>query len=172
MAERTKMLEEGLFLLEQGIAAHHLRKRSKAPIEDKWSKVEVHSLESFEDDYRPGYNLGIRLGEPSRLENGNYLYVLDMDIRQPELKDECVTVLKELLGSLLGKVGIVQSGSGGDSRHIYFESPALFRSKKLAHSKHKFKGKDGKDHWAWEIELFGTGKQVAGVQPVAQAPPR
>ena len=56
---------------------------------------------------------------------------------------------------------VLQSGSGGSSRHIYFLCDKPLRSKKLAHSGVKFKGKDGRDHWTWEIELFGTGKQVA-----------
>ena len=55
----------------------------------------------------------------------------------------------------------VISGSGGDSRHFYFFTDRPFRSRKLEHSAEKFTGKDGKQHWAWEIELFGTGKQVA-----------
>lgn len=55
----------------------------------------------------------------------------------------------------------MRSGSGGESRHFYFVTNAPYRSKKLAHSGEKFTDSEGKQHWTWEIELFGTGKQVA-----------
>jgi hypothetical protein len=60
----------------------------------------------------------------------------------------------------------VQSGSGGESRHIYFTTDKPFFGKKLAVSEGKHRRYDHdrkKEVWSydWEIELFGTGKHVA-----------
>ena len=52
------------------------------------------------------------------------------------------------------------SGSGSGSFHLYIVTDKPYRSKKIAYSAEFVTGKDGKKHRAWEIELFGTGKQV------------
>ena len=61
----------------------------------------------------------------------------------------------------LDDLPFVISGSGGDSRHFWLAADRPFASRKLAHSADKMTGADGKEHWVWEVELFGTGKQVA-----------
>src|SRR5690606_8489134 len=45
-------------------------------------------------------------------------------------------------------------------RHVYFSTQKPFRSRKLARSEDTIEV-DGKKTRRWEIELFGTGKQVA-----------
>lgn len=96
-----------------------------------------------------------------------YLHVLDIDIRVEDLCDEAWAALAELFPGLnIADLPCVQSGSGGESRHLYFITDKPFRSKKLRTSegKHRhFDKKKGRDVWSYdyEIELFGTGKQVA-----------
>ncbi|ERP95741.1 hypothetical protein Q669_29675 [Labrenzia sp. C1B10] len=115
----------------------------------------------MEKKYRDGQNLGIRLGKWSQFKNG-YLHVLDLDIRIDGKADEAFDKLESLFAGVdIWGFPRVQSGSGGKSFHIYLITSSPFPSKKLSHSDSKFTGKDGKDHWEWEIELFGTGKQVA-----------
>lgn len=122
------------------------------------------TVEELEDSYVPGRNIGVRLGEPSRVE-GFYLQVIDMDIRDPEYaeiaREKLVELLKMPDSEALFDFPSVISGSGGDSRHFYLLSEHPYRSKKLWHTDEKIKGADGKMHWCAEIELFGTGKQVA-----------
>jgi hypothetical protein len=156
-----KVLETALDLEAQGVSVHYLRPRSKAPVEESWSSLPNYSAERLQKLYRPNYNLGIRLGEPSKTPNG-YLHVLDMDVRQPGAAKEARAKLEEMFGkSSVDGFLEVQSGSGGASRHFYLLCDEPFRSRKLATSGEKFVGEDGKKHWTWEIELFGTGKQVA-----------
>jgi|GEM_PF-391786 len=154
------MIEEVKPLVEAGFSVHLLRPKSKIPANDGWSEAPVYTFDQLRKLYRDGQNVGIRLGKPSKVE-GLYLHAIDLDIRVPEAKSEALDRLDELISGVdLKELPRVQSGSGGASRHFYFLTEDAFRSKKLAHSKHKFTGDDGKEHWEWEIELFGTGKQV------------
>lgn len=149
-------------LCEVGFALHWLKPRQKAPLESEWSTKPRYTEAHLRATHRPRYNLGARLGEPSHLTDGSYLHVLDLDIRVAALADEAWARVKELFPNVcFTRLPIVISGSGGESRHVYFTSDEPFASKKLAHSESKFRGPDNRWHWEWEIELFGTGKQVA-----------
>jgi predicted P-loop ATPase len=141
------------------LALHWLRPRSKAPVEKKWSEAPVYSHEKLRSTYIKGQNLGLRPGEPSRVGD-LYLHVIDLDIRIAERAAEAHARLVELFPDY-ATFGQVQSGSGGASRHYYVFSDQPFASKKLAHSADSFVDAKGTKHWAYEIELFGTGKQVA-----------
>ncbi len=151
-------------LAEVGFAVHWLRPRSKAPIGDNWSEAPVATSEQLRTSYQRGNNLGVRLGEPSIVAEG-YLHVLDMDVRIADLADEAWDALRELFPDVdLNALPCVASGSGGESRHLYLIADKPFRSKTLAHSegKHRRTKPNGSFTWSWdwEIELFGTGKQV------------
>lgn len=147
--------------VDAGVAIHWLKPKSKAPAGGRsWQDAAVASLDDLRRSYVDGNNVGARLGEPSRTVWG-YLYVIDADIRIPELVDEAWARLEELLPGARATLPCVASGSGGESRHLYFVSDKIFRSKKLATSAGKHRGTDGKWHYDFEIELFGTGKQVA-----------
>jgi predicted P-loop ATPase len=147
--------------VDAGFAVHWLHPRKKNPIGEDWQNKPVHTLETLRASYRSGNNVGVRLGEPSRV-GGGYLHVLDMDLRIAELAPEAWGALRDLLPKVdLNGLPCVKSGSGGESRHLYFVTSAPFRSKLLAKSEGKHRGEDGKWHRDWEIELFGTGKQVA-----------
>lgn len=150
-------------LRRAGFALHWLKPRSKAPYnpDGNWADAPVASLDELRASHQRGFNVGVRLGEPSHLESGLYGHLFDIDIRVPELADEAWEALANLLpGISADDLPCVISGSGGESRHLYFVTDKPFRSKRLAVSEGKHRGADGKWHYDWEIELFGTGKQA------------
>ena len=146
---------------QAGFALHWLRPRSKAPIADGWSTAPVASCDDLRATWREGYNVGVRLGEPSKVFGG-FLHAIDIDIRSEDELEEAHAALRALLGDTNPEsLPSVISGSGGASRHLYFVTSKPFYSRKLWVSEGKHRGRDGKWHYDWEIELFGTGKQVA-----------
>ncbi|MDQ0317775.1 bifunctional DNA primase/polymerase [Amorphus orientalis] len=165
------MIKDAKRLIRAGFAVHLLRKKSKAPVNENWSKAPRLSYDQFCRRYKEGHNIGVRLGEPS-LVDGLYLHVIDMDIRVDEAEDDAYAALHDLFpGVDLDELPTVKSGSGGASRHFYFGTTEPFPSKKLAKSKDTFVDREGKKHREWEIELFGTGKQVAlppSIHPVTE----
>ncbi|WP_058600781.1 DUF5906 domain-containing protein [Aureimonas ureilytica] len=153
------MLKDIGHLVSAGFAIHRLHPKSKRPIGDDWSTKPVLTLDKLKASYRAGENVGLRLGQWSRV-GGGYLHVLDLDIRDPKRVEEARARLSSMFPEWKNLPTVI-SGSGGASRHFYLITDKPFPSKKLAHSADKINGADGKAHWAWEIELFGTGKQVA-----------
>lgn len=150
-----------------GFALHWLHKAKKRPIGEDWSTRPVASLESLRRRHAPGNNLGVRLGEVSKLACGFYLHVCDIDIRSPEHAAAALLKLHQLLPELDVKTfPVVKSGSGGESRHVYFITDKPFASKKFARSEgFKMVWDEEKQREVkkrdWELEIFGTGKQVA-----------
>jgi hypothetical protein len=151
--------------VREGFAFVKLRKRSKAPVAPDWTSAPIPDFAQVKRWWETGFNIGVRLGKPSKLVDGNYLHVIDIDIRDSDDPEEAFAEAVETLRKLF--VGInwkrfptVQSGSGGKSRHVYFATQKPFRSRKLARSEETIE-LDGKKTRRWEIELFGTGKQVA-----------
>ena len=147
-------------LRELGFACHWLHPKQKRPKGNDWQDKPVMNAGQLASSYASRDNLGVRLGEPSQMIDGNYLHVIDVDIRIPELADEAIETLAELLPVSPNALPMVRSGSGGASFHLYFVTDKPFRSKKLAQSDGKHRGSEGSWHRDWEIELFGTGKQV------------
>lgn len=131
--------------VKAGAALHWLRPKLKVPANDGWSTAPKATESDLLRSYRPGQNIGIRLGEWSKTPAG-YLHAIDMDIRKPEAAAEAWATVRRLVPTL-DELPTVVSGSG-TGRHFYFWNPTPLRSEKLA------KGDD------WEIELFGSGKQV------------
>lgn len=160
------MIESVIPFVEAGFAVHLLHSRTKRPIGKEWSEAPVATVDQLRAAYLPGNNVGVRLGEPSALTSGGYLHVFDLDIRVPELADEAWAAFARMFpGIPVTSLPCVASGSGGESRHLYFIADRPFSSKMLAVSdgKHrKFVKSENKEVWSydWEIELFGTGKQV------------
>lgn len=152
------MLEDVRPLVQAGFAVHLLKPRSKAPAEAKWSSVPRSSYAQLRAAYDGENNVGLRLGEPSRV-GSLYAYLLDLDIRQIQYADQARAALREILPEYASLPTVI-SGSGGESRHFHFLSDDIFASRKLAHSETSFIDAEGKKHWSWEIELFGTGKQA------------
>lgn len=177
------MKKEIIALKKLGFALHLLHPKSKRPIDTGWSKSVPKVPEELLRDYRPGMNLGVRLGEASRI-GGKYLAVIDCDVKSSEAHyqdemQEALTVRFPLLNTK--KVAIVQSGRGNGSRHIYALSDQPVMPKRLAQSPEKVRVhmpsvKPSKTETeiltaaeleagfrlraAWEISLMGEGQQV------------
>ncbi|TPN04485.1 VapE domain-containing protein [Mesorhizobium sp. B2-1-2] len=150
-------------LIQAGASLHWLVPFEKRPIETAWTKAPVQTEASLRASYRDNANIGIRLGEPSKTEAG-YLHVLDLDIRKPEFTDAAWAVVLSLWPDARLLPSVI-SGSGGESRHLYFLTDRPLRKKTLAQSEgfeklwderlQKFVVKRD-----WMIDLFGTGVQV------------
>ncbi len=143
-----------------GFSCHWLHRKQKRPVGRDWQERPVQNFAQLSSAFENQQNLGVRLGEPSRLSDTAYLHVIDVDIRVPELADEANAKLRELLPVDPDTLPMVRSGSGGASFHLYFVTDKPFRSKRLAVSDGKHRDREGKWHFDWEAELFGTGKQV------------
>lgn len=150
--------------IKNGLSVHLLKPLEKRPINNGWSKApflkEVELYEEFKTC--PDANIGVRLGECSKI-GSRYLYVLDLDISsdKPEKIKEAYDKLKAIYKDY-DKLPMVKSASK-NSRHFYFLSKVLLKTKKLGHSVDKvtvpINGED-KVKNAWEIDLCSTGKQV------------
>jgi predicted P-loop ATPase len=165
MGQGPSVLDQVLPLARAGAALHWLRPKSKAPLsEGGWSTASVATPSYLERTYRDGYNVGIRTGSFSQIGD-LYLHILDVDIRAPEHAAAAWAKVRELVGNP-AELASVQSGSGGESRHLYFLTDKPFGSRKLARSEgfemvpDPVKGRDVKKRH-WEVELFGSGKQAA-----------
>jgi hypothetical protein len=159
------MPQEVTPFVEAGFALHWLHDRDKKPIGDNWSNKPVASLDSLRRRYVDGNNVGVRLGEFSEVAGG-FLHVLDIDIRDAKFAGAAWDAIDRLFPNVpISTFPSVVSGSGGESRHVYFIANEPFRSKKLAKSDgfqmvfDQSKGRDVRQH-DFEIELFGTLKQV------------
>lgn len=167
------MLSENESLIRAGVAIVVLRPRDKRPRDTNWTELPRWSWDEARKYFPAGANIGIRLGQPSQIDEF-YVYGIDLDIRSTDPKD--IADAKARLLSIVGDVNdfaSVLSGSGGESRHYYFLSDGLFRTKSLAHSKNKVLGLDKKWHWAWEIDLGGTGRQFVlppSIHPLTRRP--
>ncbi|MXQ13547.1 bifunctional DNA primase/polymerase [Microvirga makkahensis] len=159
-AQEHAVLQSIEHLIRIGASVILLHERTKRPIGNDWSIAPIASLDKLTREYREGMNVGIRLGKWSMID-GLFLHVVDVDIHDPERADEALDTVEDLFpGYDVWSWPRVKSGSGGKSCHIYFLTDKPFPSRKLAKSKEMVTGEDGKPHRAWEIELFGTGKQV------------
>lgn len=157
------MLNEIERLVRMGFAVHWLHPKTKRPIGEDWSTRPVSSLDRLKQSYRDGNNVGVRLGRWSKVGD-LFLHVIDLDIRDDDFAEEANAKLKSMFPAV-GTYPAVMSGSGGQSRHFYILCDEAFPSKKLAHATSfamvfdKERGREVKK-WDWEIELYGTGKQV------------
>ncbi len=162
-------------LVQAGFAIHWLKPSSKKPAYGiGWPDAPVATVESLRASYEAGNNVGVRLGQPSALASGGFLHAIDIDIRISELADEAWTAFDTLFpGVARADLPEVRSGSDGESRHLYFVTDRPFGSKLLARSEGKHRRADGGWSNDWEIELFGTGKQLVlapSIHPVTGKP--
>lgn len=155
----TDTLNEAKRLSTNGFAIHWLHPKTKRPIGNDWSSKPVLDFKQLSSAYKEGNNIGVRLGSYSRIGE-HYLHVIDLDIRTDEFLEDALDTLHALFPEV-DDYPVVQSGSSGHSRHFYILVENAYRSKKIAHSSGFFVDDKGRKHWDWEIELFGTGKQVA-----------
>ena len=180
------MFNELLKLHKLGLALHWLNKKSKVPVENKWSTRERKTFKELQDSYREGFNVGVRPGLVSEIEKGFFLGIIDCD-----MKSEDPAHLAEMEKSLESifpdyyLAPFVVSGRNKFSKHIYVKVSELHITGKyqIAESRHKVKylapsKKDISKYerenltateleagWrlakAWEITFMGDGSQVA-----------
>lgn len=174
------ILNEAKRLYAFGFAIHWLRHKSKMPVKAGWTTGPRDSLKTLKREYKDEYNIGVRLGTASKLSCGNYLGVIDCDVKstKKEHLDELNKSLKKLF---TGDAPIVFSGRGNGSRHIYVKSKTPQTPFKFAQSKVKVKvlmpsskpsrielEKLSSDdikrglrlRAAWEVSVMGEGQQV------------
>lgn len=144
-------------LIGAGASLHWLHVKAKNPVDARWSELPNRSESDLRRSYRPGQNIGIRLGQPSQI-GGDFLHLVDLDIRDASKAVEAWTALLALWPAAKGFPSVV-SGSGGELRHLYFLSPVAMPKRNLAKSP-DFITIGGKRKRAWEIDLMGTGSQA------------
>ena len=178
MLDSAPSLEKAaLRLAEQGVAVVLLRERSKRPELNNWTSLPRMSAADLRRRYRPGQNIGIRLGEPSEVRRRRYLYAVDLDVRDPDSPRRASREAWEALCAIFPNARDWPrsiSGSGGESRHAFFVSDGLFRKTNIARSPDRVTVK-GVDKPAWEVDLYGAGAQVVvapSIHPDTGAPYR
>ena len=149
-----------------GFALHWLHPKSKRPIGSDWASKPVASVDLLRKTYAKGNNLGVRLGQWSKV-GGYYLHIIDVDIRIAEKKDHAFRKLESLFpGVDFNTMAAVRSGSGGESLHYYILTEKPYPPRKFAHSTGHQMVWDAKleksvKKWDWELHLLGTGAQAA-----------
>lgn len=171
-------------LHEKGLALIYLEPKTKKPFESGWTTAKPKSWDELENSFEKSYNVGVRLGEPSKLKSGNYLGAIDCDVKSTSRKafKEMNAKLREL-GIDLGSAPIVKSGRGNGSKHVYVQTVKPMKPCKFAVSDHKVKvlmPGETRPHTktelkeltpdersqcyrirpAWEISFMGTGQQT------------
>src|SRR5690606_27435910 len=149
--------------IEIGAAIHWLAPKKKSPVERQWTSAPRYNAVQLRSSYKPGYNVGLRTGEPSKTQYG-YIHVLDVDIRKPEMAAEAWAKVSEILPNYKSLPSVI-SGSRGESRHLYFLSESPLASKKLFRSEGfdmvfnpKLDREEKKRHW--EIDIKATRTQL------------
>jgi predicted P-loop ATPase len=177
---RDPILEEARRLHQLGFAILWLKNQSKAPVENGWASGPRKDWEELKKTYRPGMNVGVRLGTPSDLL-GAYLAVIDLDVKSgdPRHRKEAVKAVKTVLGGL--QCPVVRSGRGNGSRHYYVVTEAPLRGYDAVKSEETVKvlmpsvrpsGRELKAlttkeiekglrlRRAWEISILSDGRQA------------
>lgn len=177
----NETLREAEKLHSLGFAIHWLKPKSKAPVNSKWTTGERLSWDELQSTYKPSYNMGVRLGTPSKIED-YYLAVIDVDVKSDNQKhfSEAISNLAKLFPTINSYTPKVDSGRGNGSGHLYIVTPTPAAPSKLAQSTDLVRvhmpstpiPKNGaglseselKDGWrmrpAWEICVMGEGQQV------------
>ncbi len=177
------MLKTTKKFYDLGFAVHLLHPKSKRPIEMGWTSGKRKEWKELEKQYQDGMNVGVRLGEASKIDDG-YLTVADCDVKSKDPKHlkEMEVKLEQLFGPTISKRPMVETGRGNGSKHIYGKSPTPIKTRRLAQSKDKVKifmpsaqkpsryeiehlsgneiAKGIRIRPAWEISIMGEGSQV------------
>lgn len=178
------MIKDVKRFYEMGFAIHLLRPKSKMPVKSKWTTGPRDDFKTILKEYKPGMNVGVRLGRASALAIGEddcqFLAVIDCDVKSTDAQDhkEMIQKLKEFIDV---DAPMVLSGRGNGSAHIYVRTVTPVTPKRLSQSSKKVKVympsvnpsrsdtagltdaeiKQGlRLRAAWEISLMGEGQQV------------
>ncbi len=107
-------------LHSRGFALIWLHPRTKAPIGLGWTKKEKLSFDDLKKHYVKGNNVGVRLGNISKVDGG-FLAVIDLDVKgsKPEHRKEAEEKLLKLYPEAAKTAPVVHSGRGNGSAHYY-----------------------------------------------------
>jgi predicted P-loop ATPase len=175
-----KTLFEARRKYDLGFAIIWLRPRSKIPWEAGWTTGPRSDWAYLEKTYRPGNNVGVRLGTPSKIGE-KYLAVIDVDVKStnPKHKKEAYDALHKIIGTQ--RLPTVSSGRGNGSAHLYCLTRVPFKTFNPATSEERVKylspsKKPSREELnvltkkeiaegyrlskAWEISLYSDGRQV------------
>jgi hypothetical protein len=178
----TPTLKEAKRLFDLGFAILWIKPKSKAPVKSKWTTGPRDNWETLKRTYKPGYNMGVRLGTPSKIGN-NFLAVIDVDVKStnPIHQREAEQAVRELFPALNDKSIQVMSGRGNGSSHFYIltEKPAaplklkvsaekikaLMPSAPISQSQRDVLSEEDLNEGyrmraAWEVAVMGEGQQV------------
>lgn len=146
--KENKIYGSGLKLHKLGFAVHWLHRKQKRPVEDKWTTGERKDWKYLKGTFHDGYNVGVRTGAPSKLENG-YLACIDVDVKDPACEKAARSKLKEVIGlHKLSTFAQVSSGAGNGSLHLYCVTKSPFKMITVAKEK------------GWEICIYSDGRQM------------
>jgi len=159
----VRHLEECRWLIDAGAALHLLVTKDKMPVAKEWASAPVYTYDELNERGHTEANIGIRLGQPSMID-GFYLHLVDLDIRDSAHAETAWVKLLELWPDARSFPSVI-SGSGGESRHIYFLATEPYSKKKLAKSAGFSEVWNEKQQRAvkkndWEIDILGTGAQA------------
>lgn len=178
----NEVLKEAGRLYALGFAIHWLRPKSKIPVEAGWTTGPRKPWKKLSDTFCDNYNVGVRLGAPSKLHD-HYLAVVDIDVKsnEPRHLTEALKAAEEILGNC-AFYPMVLSGRGGGSRHYYCLTEKPVRAFKAATSREKVKVhmpsvprvskaeerilthdeviRGIRIRPAWEVAVMGDGQQV------------
>jgi predicted P-loop ATPase len=179
------ILAEARRLYGLGWAVHWIRPKSKAPVKAKWTTGPRDPWDTVEKDYRKGYGLGVRMGEPSKLKDGYYLANVDVDVKSGEQAD--LDAALALVAKAFPEIGphtpCVKTGYG---LRYFVKTKAPARSGKVGASSRMAKafmptspagrsaenavaeglltqaevGQGWRLRPAWEVEFMSQGRQV------------
>lgn len=193
-----QILNEAKKYYDLGFGIHWLSPNSKRPVKPGWNLPERDNWETLIKEYKEGFGLGLRLGFPSRLKCGEYLAVIDVDIKGglEKYESEVINTLDNHFQNLWANAPMVRTGLG---YHIYLRTSRPFKSHEIATSEETVKvympdepindkqralvdqrilttaelesGFRGRP--AWQIELMSEGKQVVlppTLHPITKKP--
>ncbi len=173
------VLKEAKRLYDLGFAIHWLHPKQKRPVESGWTTGPRADWSYLKKTYKPNYNVGVRLGKPSVVEE-KFLAVVDVDVKSTD-KKHLAEVTEKLAQLNLPGLPCVSSGRGNGSRHIYALTDKPVKPFKYASSLDTVKvpmpsAKPSKRELAaltkqeidkgirlrpaWEIGVMGEGQQV------------
>lgn len=182
---QNPVLAEARRLHQLGFAIHWLHPQSKRPIDFKWTMGPRKDWGDLAKAYKPGMNVGVRLGYASEVGEKRFLAAVDCDVKSddPRHQAEMLAKVKDLFPGLnVRATASVASGRGNGSCHYYVTTGGeAVTPARLAQSPEKVKVKmpsvapsradrlsltkdeiDAGFHLrpAWEISIMGEGQQV------------
>lgn len=149
MNRKTKdpVLEEARRLYKMGFAILWIRPKKKNPVDSGWTTGERKPWVYLESTYKPGFNVGVRTGSPSKIKERGYLACIDVDVKDPAYQAEALEHLSRLTGDL--EMPTVMSGSGNGSRHLYCVTKSHFKMVTVVKVKDRY-----------EICIYSDGRQM------------